>query len=165
MSTIRRAHAVHPIAAYQVDYSAFTRNVETNGVLATCRELGIAVVAHSPVGRGLLTGQVRSFDDLPAADSRRATPKFSPENFPKILALVAEFEGVAAGHGATPAQACLAWLLRQGDDIIPIPGTRTPRYLDENMAAAALHLTDDEVRDLRKRAEETDLVGSNFPDL
>ncbi|KAL1839750.1 hypothetical protein VTK73DRAFT_3931 [Phialemonium thermophilum] len=161
--TIRRAHAVHPITAVQVEYSLFTLDIEKARVLQTCRELGIAVVAYSPVGRGLLTGQVRSYDDLGPNDWRRHVPKYAAENFPKILALVDKINRVAQAHGCTNAQVCLAWLLAQGDDVFPIPGTRTPSHLDENVQAASIKLTDDEVRELRRYAEETELIGDRYP--
>lgn len=164
-STIRRAHAVHPIAAVQVEYSLFCTDIEDPqiDVFRTCRELGIAVVAYSPVGRGLLTGQFKSVDDLDEQDLRRAIPKYSRENFPKVLDLVAKAREVAARHGCTPAQVCLAWLLAQGEDFIPIPGTQTIKYLEENTAAANVHLSDEEVIELRRYAEETNLTGDRYP--
>ncbi|KAK3385892.1 NADP-dependent oxidoreductase domain-containing protein [Podospora didyma] len=166
-ATIRRAHAVHPIAAYQVEYSPFCLDIEKpeTNVLETCRELGITVVAYSPIGRGLLTGQIKSYDDLPEDDFfRRHTPKYSRENFPKILELVTKFDAVAKVHNATAAQVCLAWLLAQGDDIIPIPGTRTIKYLDENAGALKTQLTPEEVKELRRAAEETDIPGTRYPE-
>lgn len=164
-TTLRRAYAVHPIAAYQVEYSPFCLDIESpqTDILKTCRELGISVIAYSPVGRGLLTGQIKSFDDLPEGDVRRVTPKYSRENFPKILGLVDKFMAVAANHGCTVAQACLAWMLAQGEDIIPIPGTRTIKYLEENTGAANIQLTEDEVKELRRFAEETELKGDRYP--
>ncbi|KAJ2982884.1 hypothetical protein NQ176_g1092 [Zarea fungicola] len=164
-ATLRRAHAIHPISAYQIEYNPFCLDIESPdvGILDTCRELGITVVAYSPVGRGLLTGQIKSPDDLPEKDFRRVTPKYSPENFPKILSLVDQFKVVAAHHEVAIAQACLAWLLAQGDDIIPIPGTRTIKYLDQNMEAASLQLTNDEIKMLRQAAEGCDLPGDRYP--
>lgn len=164
-STIRRAHAVHPIAAVQVEYSLFYFDIESPqyDILKTCRELGISVVAYSPVGRGLLTGQIKSFDDLDEKDFRRLTPKYSRENFPVILKLVAEVETLAKTHNCTPAQVCLAWLLAQGEEIIPIPGTRTIKYLEENTAAADLRLTPEEIKQLRATAEATELPGDRYP--
>jgi len=164
-ATIRRAHAVHPIAAVQIEYSLFCLDIEDPkvDVLRTCRELGIAVVAYSPVGRGLLTGQIKSVDDLGEHDFRRMIPKYSRENFPKVLELVDKVRTVAARHGCTPAQVCLAWLVAQGEDIIPIPGTQTLKYLDENTAAADVKLTAEDVDELRRYAEETDLTGDRYP--
>lgn len=162
---IRRAHAVHPISAVQVEYSLFCLDIESPqyDVLRTCRELGISVVAYSPVGRGLLTGQIRSFDDLPENDFRRFTPKYSRENFPKILKLVDEVEAVAKKHGYTTPQVCLAWLLAQGEEIIPIPGTRNPKYLEQNTAAADLKLTEEEVKHLRDLANAAEITGDRYP--
>jgi len=164
-ATIRRAHAVHPISAVQIEYSPFCLDIESpkTAILKTCRELGISIVAYSPVGRGLLTGQIKSFDDIPEGDFRAATPKYSRENFPKILDLVAKIGAVAEKHGATVSQVGLAWLLAQGDDIIPIPGTRTLKYLEENTNAMNVKLTDEEVKQLRRYAEETELIGDRYP--
>ncbi len=149
----------------QVEYSLFCLDIEDPkvDVLRTCRELGIAVVAYSPVGRGLLTGQIKSMDDHGEQDFRRMIPKYSRENFPKVLDLVAKVQGVAARHGCTPAQVCLAWLVAQGEDIIPIPGTQTLKYLEENTTAADVKLTDEDIDELRRYAQETDLVGDRYP--
>lgn len=133
------------------------------GILDTCRELGISVVAYSPVGRGLLTGQIKAFDDLPEHDFRRLTPKYSRENFPTILKLVAEVEALSQRHDCTPAQVCLAWLLAQGGDVVPIPGTRTIKFLEENTAATQVPLTSDEIQMLRAAAEAADLPGDRYP--
>jgi len=156
---------VHPIAAVQVEYSLFCLDIESPQfqIMNTCRELGISVIAYSPVGRGLLTGQIKSFDDLPEHDFRRLTPKYSRENFPAILKLVAEVESLATKHNCTPAQVCLAWLLAQGEEVIPIPGTRTIKYLDENTAAVDIQLTAEEVKHLRLTAEATELPGDRYP--
>jgi aryl-alcohol dehydrogenase-like predicted oxidoreductase len=140
-------------------------DIEKNDLLRTCRELGVAVVAYSPVGRGFLTGQIKALEDLPADDFRRLTPKYSPENFVKIMDLVRKFEAVAKNHGATPAQASIAWLMAQGEDIIPIPGTRTIKYLEQNTAAASLKLTEDEVQELRAAADATELPGDRYPTM
>ena len=163
--TLRRASKVHPIAAYQVEYNPFCLDIESSQykVLEACRELGITVVAYSPVGRGLLTGQIKSFDDLDDNDFRKLTPKYSRENFPKILELVEKFKTVAANHQCSTAQACLAWMLAQGNDIIPIPGTRTIKYLEENTAAANIQLNADEIKELRGYAEATEMPGSRYP--
>jgi aryl-alcohol dehydrogenase-like predicted oxidoreductase len=164
-STIRRAHAVHPIAAVQVEYSPFCLDIESRKtqVLKTCRELGISIVAYSPVGRGLLTGEIKSFDDIPEKDFRRMVPKFSRENFPKILDLVAKMGTVAQKHKCTIGQVGIAWLLAQGEDIIPIPGTRTIKYLEENTNAMNIKLSLEDVKELRRYAEETELIGDRYP--
>src|SRR6202023_2321317 len=138
-ATIRRAHAVHPIAALQTEYSLWTRDPEDE-VLATTRELGIAFVAYSPLGRGFLTGQFKRFEDLAADDYRRFSPRFQGENFQKNLDLVARVEAVAEKKRCQPSQLALAWVLAQGDDIVPIPGTKRRKYLEENAAAVALQL-------------------------
>lgn len=147
----------------QVEYNPFVLDIESNELLSTCRELGVAVVAYSPVGRGFLTGQIKSLDDLPADDFRRLTPKYTPENFLKIMELVHKFEDVAKNHGATPAQASLAWLMAQGEDIIPIPGTRTVSYLEQNTEAANLKLAEKEVKELREAVDATELPGDRYP--
>ncbi|KAH8819153.1 NADP-dependent oxidoreductase domain-containing protein [Xylogone sp. PMI_703] len=162
---IRRAHAVHPISAVQIEYSPFCLDIESpnTNVLKTCRELGISVIAYSPVGRGLLTGQIKAWEDLPENDFRRITPKYSKENFPKILDLVDKIGRVAKVHNCTVAQVCLAWLLAQGEEVIPIPGTRTIKYLEENTRAAEIKLTDEEVKELRKYADACELIGDRYP--
>ncbi len=138
--TIRRAHAVHPITAVQTEYSLWTRDVEDNGVLATCRELGIGFVPYSPLGRGMLTGQIRRFEDLAPDDYRRNNPRFQGENFQRNLDLVTHVEALAREKGCTPAQLALAWVLAQGADLVPIPGTKRRSFLDENIGAVALTL-------------------------
>ncbi|KXG48908.1 Aldo/keto reductase subgroup [Penicillium griseofulvum] len=164
-ATLRRAHAVHPITAYQVEYSAFTLDIESPAVnlLKTCRELGIAIVAYSPVGRGILTGEIQSLADIPEGDFRRMIPKYSEDNFPKILELANGLKSVAKAHESTPAQVAIAWLLAQGPDIFPIPGTRSIKRVDENTAAALLELTDKEVQDIRDLVERTEIVGTRYP--
>ncbi len=132
-------------------------------VLETCRELGIAIVAYSPVGRGLLAGKLKSFDDLPENDWRRSVAKMSRENFPKIMNLTEKINAIATKHGATPAQICLAWVAAQGDDFVSIPGTSTIKYLEDNTAAIHIKLTDDEVKEIRKYAVETELPGDRYP--
>ena len=146
-ATIRRAHAVHPIAALQTEYSLWSRDPEGE-LLDTCRELGIAFVAYSPLGRGFLTGRYRSIDDFAADDWRRNNPRFQGENFKKNLELVAKVEQLAKEKGCTPAQLALAWLLSQGDDVIPIPGSTRIERVEENAGAAGIVLSDDEVRAL-----------------
>ncbi|EXJ62338.1 alcohol dehydrogenase [Cladophialophora yegresii CBS 114405] len=162
-TTLCRACAVHQVSALQVEYNPFVLDIEKNDLLRTCRELGVAVVAYSPVGRGFLTGQIKALDDLPANDFRRLAPKYSPENFVKIMNLVHKFQAVAKNHGATPAQACIAWLMTQGEDIIPIPGTRTTKYLEENTAAASLKLTGQEVQELRAAVDASEIPGDRYP--
>jgi len=139
VATLRRACAVHPISALQSEYSLWTRDPE-DGALAACRELGIGFVAYSPLGRGFLTGQIRRFEDLAQDDYRRYSPRFQGENFARNLELVAKVEELAREKGVTPGQLALAWVHAQGDDVVPIPGTKRRRYLEENVAAAALAL-------------------------
>ncbi|MGZ8361611.1 MAG: aldo/keto reductase [Allosphingosinicella sp.] len=143
-ATVRRAHAVHPIAALQTEYSLWSRDPEEE-LLATVRELGIAFVAYSPLGRGFLTGRFRRPEDFPDDDFRRFHPRFQGENFELNRALVGEIEKMAAEKGCTSAQLALAWVLAQGDDIVPIPGTRRRSYLDENIAALDLRVDGDEL--------------------
>jgi aryl-alcohol dehydrogenase-like predicted oxidoreductase len=142
--TIRRAHAVHPIAALQTEYSLWSRDPEGE-LLATVRELGIGFVPYSPLGRGFLTGQFRSIEDFAPDDYRRNSPRFQGDNFAKNLALVSEIESLAKGRGCTAAQLALAWVLAQGDDIVPIPGTKQVERLEENLGALGVHLTKDEL--------------------
>jgi aryl-alcohol dehydrogenase-like predicted oxidoreductase len=159
--TIRRADAVHPITALQSEYSLWTRDPEDE-ILATVRELGIGFVAYSPLGRGFLTGAIKSIDDLPEDDWRRRMPRFSPENFDKNLQLVAEVERIAEEKGATPAQIALAWVLSRGEDIVPIPGTKRRKYLEENVGALDVNLTED---DFQRLDEAFPTAGSRYPDM
>jgi aryl-alcohol dehydrogenase-like predicted oxidoreductase len=146
-ATIRRAVQVHPIAALQTEYSLWSREPEDE-ILPTVRELGVGFVAYSPLGRGFLTGQFRTFDDLPADDFRRNAPRFQGENFVKNLNLVKKIEEMAAHKGCTPGQLALAWVLARGDDIVPIPGTKRVKYLDENLGALQVRLTPEELRQI-----------------
>ncbi|EIW51647.1 Aldo/keto reductase [Trametes versicolor FP-101664 SS1] len=157
-ATLRRAHAVHPIAAVQVEYSPFTLDIEDEkiGLLKAARELGVAVVAYSPLGRGLLTGRFRSPDDLPKDDPRHIFPRFSAENFPNILKVVDGVQAIATKYGATPGQVTLAWLRAQGDDIIPIPGTTRIANLKENTESLKVQLSQDDVDEIRKLAVAAD---------
>jgi aryl-alcohol dehydrogenase-like predicted oxidoreductase len=139
-ATIRRAHATHPISALQTEYSLWSRDPE-HEILPLCRELGIGFVAYSPLGRGFLSGQIRRFEDLVPDDWRRSNPRFQGENFTKNLELVARIEQLARAKRCTPSQLALAWVLAQGTDIVPIPGTKRVRYLEENAAAAAITLS------------------------
>jgi aryl-alcohol dehydrogenase-like predicted oxidoreductase len=163
-ATLRAAHAVHPIAAVQLEYSLFTREVVAGEMRATCRELGIAVVAYSPVGRGLLTGTVTSRDDLAGGDWRRGAPRFAESNLDQNLALVAAVRQVAAEIGCTPAQAALAWVLAQGEDILPIPGTKRVRYLEENLAAGELALTGEQLTRLAEAVPAGAVAGTRYPE-
>ncbi|KAF9010972.1 Aldo/keto reductase [Hymenopellis radicata] len=163
---LRRAYAVHPIAALQIEYSPFMLDTEREPLklIQAARELGVTVVTYSPLGRGLLTGQVKSIDDLEADDFRRSIPRFQGENFKKILGLVDEIGAVGKKHNATSGQAALAWILAQGEDFITIPGTKKVKYLLENVGAANVKLTPDEVAEIRKVAEETELPGGRYAD-
>jgi aryl-alcohol dehydrogenase-like predicted oxidoreductase len=143
--TVRRAHAVHPITALQTEYSLWTRDVEENGVLETVRELGIGFVAYSPLGRGFLTGRFQRFEDLPEDDYRRNSPRFQGENFARNLELVKKVEETAREKGVTPGQLALAWVLSRGDDVVPIPGTKRVKYLEENVAALEVTLTKEDL--------------------
>jgi aryl-alcohol dehydrogenase-like predicted oxidoreductase len=163
-ATLRAAHAVHPIAVVQLEYSLFTRDVVEGEMLATCRELGIAVVAYSPIGRGLLTGTVTSRADLTDSDYRRTAPRFSDENLTRNLAMVEAVRAVAEEIGCTPAQAALAWVLAQGEDLLPIPGTKRVRYLEENLAAASLTLTGDQLARLSAAVDTGAVAGERYPE-
>jgi aryl-alcohol dehydrogenase-like predicted oxidoreductase len=143
--TLRRAAAVHPIAALQSEYSLWSRDVEPNGVLSTCRELGIGFVPYSPLGRGFLTGTIRKSTDLDPNDWRLTNPRFQREAFEKNLALAAEVKALAARKRCTPAQVALAWVLAQGNDIVPIPGTKRVKYLEDNLGALDVELSPDEL--------------------
>ena len=147
--TIRRAHAVHPISALQTEYSLWSRDPEDE-ILATVRELGIGFVAYSPLGRGFLTGQITSPEDFEPDDFRRNNPRFQGENFAKNLELVDRVRTLAADKDCTPGQLALAWVLAQGDDIVPIPGTKRRRYLEENVEATEISLSDSELRGDRR---------------
>jgi aryl-alcohol dehydrogenase-like predicted oxidoreductase len=145
-ATIRRAHAVHPITAVQTEYSLWTRDIEAE-ILPTCRDLGIAFVPYSPLGRGFLAGKIKSVDDMTESDFRRKThPRFQPENLAKNLRIVETVEKLASEKNCTPAQLALAWVLAQGDDLVPIPGTKKTHYLRENVKAVDIRLTPDEIR-------------------
>jgi aryl-alcohol dehydrogenase-like predicted oxidoreductase len=148
-TTIRRAHAVHPVAALQTEYSLWTRDPEAE-LLPLLRRLGIGFVPYSPLGHGFLTGQLRTVDDIPDDDWRKTNPRFTGANFQRNLRIVAEVAAVAAEAGATPAQVALAWLLAQGDDIAPIPGTRRVARVEENTAADRIELSDDQIERLNK---------------
>lgn len=159
--TLRRAHAVHPIAAVQSEYSLWTRDAE-EGVIPVCRELGVAFVAYSPIGRGFLSGRITSKDDLAADDFRRTLPRLQDENIDANRALVDELEGLAARKDCTPAQLALAWLLHQGDDVVPIPGTRRVAYVEQNVAAAEIDLTAEELRAIDLALPPGSAVGPRY---
>ena len=161
--TIRRAHAVHPISALQTEYSLWSRDPEDE-ILTTVRELGIGFVAYSPLGRGFLTGQIKSVDDLAADDYRRYSPRFQGENFSKNLDLVARVTEIARGKGVTPGQLALAWVLAQGEDIVPIPGTKRRSYLEENAAASEIELTAQDLAELNELAPKGAAAGMRYPE-
>jgi aryl-alcohol dehydrogenase-like predicted oxidoreductase len=162
--TIRRAHATHPITALQSEYSLWTRDPE-DGVLPTVRELGIGFVAYSPLGRGFLSGRFRSPDDLPDDDFRRSNPRFQGENFDRNLALVERVEELAAEKNCTPGQLALAWVLAQGDDIVPIPGTTTVEHLEQNVAALEVELTARDLADLEAVFPRGAAAGERYGDM
>ncbi len=163
-ATIRRAHATAPISALQTEYSLWSREPEDE-ILAVCRELGIGFVAYSPLGRGFLTGALTSPSQFGEGDRRHVLPRFSAENFDKNLALVARVQELANARKVSPAQLALAWVLAKGDDIVPIPGTKRRKYVEENLAAAALALTPDELAALDAAVPKGVAVGSRYPDM
>jgi aryl-alcohol dehydrogenase-like predicted oxidoreductase len=162
-ATIRRAHAVHPISALQTEYSLWSRDVEDE-ILPTVRELGIGFVAYSPLGRGFLTGAFRKPEDLPAGDRRRVFPRFQGEMFAHNLKLVEKVEEMARSKGVTPAQLALAWVLHQGGDVVPIPGTSRRAHLDANLAALALRLDDEELGHLDAVVPKGAAAGTRYPE-
>ncbi|HVG38490.1 MAG TPA: aldo/keto reductase [Pyrinomonadaceae bacterium] len=161
--TIRRAHAVHPISALQTEYSLWSREPE-HELLPLLRELNIGFVAYSPLGRGFLTGQIKSPADLADDDRRRIFPRFQAENFDVNLRLVERFKEMAAERDLQPSQLALAWVLAQGEDIVPIPGTKRINYLEENIAAADVHLSDDEMAHIDEIAHQSNIAGSRYPE-
>ncbi len=163
--TIRRAHATFPITALQTEWSLWTRDPETNGVLATVRELGIGFVAYSPLGRGFLSGSIKSIDDLAADDFRRNNPRFSGGNFAKNLLLVDLVREIAAAKGVSPTEVALAWVLARGDDVVPIPGTKRRAYLEQNAAADGLALTPADIGRLEEAFPPGVTAGDRYPDM
>jgi len=161
--TLRRAHTVHPISALQTEYSLWERGVETE-VLPTCRELGIGFVAYSPLGRGFLTGQFKRFEDLPADDYRRSSPRFQGENFQKNLDLVHRVDEIAREKGCQPSQLALAWVLAQGNDIVPIPGTKRRKYLEENVGALNVKLSQEDLRRIDEVFPPEAAAGARYPE-
>ncbi len=162
-ATLRRAHKVHPIAALQTEYSLWSRDPE-NGLLAACRELGVGFVAYSPLGRGFLTGRIRSTADLAPNDWRRRLPRFQAETIPANLELAQRLAALAKVKGCTASQLALAWLLAQGGDIVPIPGTKQIRYLEENVAALALRLTPAELKQISAALPPGAARGERYPE-
>ena len=159
--TVRRAHQEHPISALQTEYSMWTRDPEDE-VLPLCRDLGIGFVAYSPLGRGFLTGRFRTFEDLPDDDYRRSSPRFQGENFQRNLDLVERVEEIARRKKCTPAQLVLAWLLAQGDDIVPIPGTKQRRYLEENIGALDIELSASDLEEIEEVAPKGVAAGDRY---
>ncbi|MEO8218340.1 MAG: aldo/keto reductase [Acidobacteriota bacterium] len=163
-ATIRKAHAVHPISALQTEYSLWSRDPEDE-ILPTVRELGIGFVPYSPLGRGFLTGRFKSIDDLDEKDFRRRSPRFQGENFQKNLDLVTGIEELAGSKGVTPSQLALAWVLSQGEDIVPIPGTKHVKFLEENLEAVKVSLTAEELARLDRIAPVGIAAGQRYPDM
>jgi aryl-alcohol dehydrogenase-like predicted oxidoreductase len=161
--TLRRAVKVHPIAALQTEYSLWTRDPERE-ILSVCRDLGVGFVAYSPLGRGFLTGQFQKFEDLPADDYRRNTPRFQGENFQKNLDLVKRVEEIAKEKGCKPSQLALAWVLAQGNDMVPIPGTKRRKYLEENVGALAVKLTKEDLRRIDEVFPPEAAAGQRYPE-
>jgi aryl-alcohol dehydrogenase-like predicted oxidoreductase len=161
--TLRRAHATHPITALQSEYSLWSRDPE-DGALAACRELGVGFVPYSPLGRGFLTGQIQRFEDLEPDDYRRHSPRFQGENFQKNLDLVQRIGEIAKSKGCTPAQLALAWVLAQGEDLVPIPGTKRRKYLEENVGAVDVELTPEDLRRIDEVAPKGAAAGMRYPE-
>jgi aryl-alcohol dehydrogenase-like predicted oxidoreductase len=161
--TLRRADSVHPITALQSEYSLWTREPEDD-ILNTCRELGIAFVAYSPLGRGFLTGQIKRFEDFEPGDYRRFSPRFQGENFDKNLQLVRKIETMATNKGCTSSQLALAWVMAQGDYIFPIPGTKHIKYLEENVGALDISLSEEELKEIDSIAPKGVAAGSRYPE-
>ena len=163
--TIRRANSVHPIAALQTEWSLWTRDPEENGVLETVRELGIGFVAYSPLGRGFLTGEIRSIENVDPGDFRRHNPRFQGDNFAKNLELLDRVSEIAAEKKITPGQLALAWVLAQGQDVVPIPGTKRLRYLEENVAAVDVVLTSEDLARIDEAAPPRSTAGERYGDM
>jgi aryl-alcohol dehydrogenase-like predicted oxidoreductase len=163
--TIRKAHAVHPISAVQSEWSLWSRDIEENGVLSTVRELGIGFVAYSPLGRGFLSGQIRSIDDLDPSDSRRSHPRFQGENFAKNLELLERVKEIAVRKAITPSQLALAWVLAQGNDVVPIPGTKRINFLDENIAALDVELSAEDLVLIDSAAPKGSTAGDRYANM
>jgi aryl-alcohol dehydrogenase-like predicted oxidoreductase len=160
-ATVRRAHAVHPISAGQYEWSLFSRDLEEE-LVPTLRELGIGLVAYSPLGRGFLSGQITSPDDFGEDDFRRNHPRFTGENFARNLELVDQVRELAEGKGVTPSQLAIAWVLAQGDDVVPIPGTKRRRYLEENLGALEVELTGEDLAAIEKVTPRGSVAGARY---
>ncbi|MGW7538977.1 aldo/keto reductase [Amycolatopsis sp. NPDC054798] len=161
--TIRRAHAVHPVTALQSEWSLWTRGIEDE-ILGTCRELGIGIVPFSPLGRGFLTGSVTSVQELPEGDMRRELPRFAGDNFERNMAIVEALRALAAAKGVTAGQLALAWVQSKGADVVPIPGTKRRKYLEENVAAAELELSEEDIAAIEKAAPADAVAGDRYPE-
>jgi aryl-alcohol dehydrogenase-like predicted oxidoreductase len=164
VETTRRAHAVHPITALQSEWSLWTRDPE-DGAIDACRDLGIGFVAYSPLGRGFLSGRIRSTGDLADDDFRKHHPRFQGENFQRNLDLVAEVDRMASEKGVTPGQLALAWVLSRGEDVVPIPGTTRAQHLDENVAALRVELTEDDLERLEEAFPRGATAGDRYADM
>lgn len=162
--TLRRAFSIHPITALQSEYSLWTRDVEENGVLDTCRELGIGLVPYSPLGRGFLSGEIKKIDDLAEDDWRRTNPRFQGENFEKNLKLVEKVEETAREKGVTASQLALAWVISRGEDVVPIPGTKRRKYIEQNAEAVDIVLTEDELNRLDEIFPRDAAAGLRYPE-
>ena len=162
--TLRRASEIHTITALQSEYSLWTRDVEENEVLVTCRDLGIGFVAYSPLGRGFLSGEFKKVDDIPEGDFRRTNPRFQGENFEKNIALVQKVEEIAIEKGIEASQLALAWVLAQGEDIVPIPGTKRRKYIEQNAATIAMKLTDAELQQIEEIFPPQAAAGARYPE-
>jgi aryl-alcohol dehydrogenase-like predicted oxidoreductase len=165
-ATLRRACAIAPVAAYQVEYSPWALDIEgpeSGHMLGACRDLGVSVFAYAPLGRGIMTGQIRSPDDFEPGDLRRLYPRFSRENFPRNLELVERFRRMASAKGCSPGQLTMAWLMAQGADVFPIPGTKNVRYLEENVGAVHVSVSGEEEREIRGWVEEVGVAGIRVP--
>jgi aryl-alcohol dehydrogenase-like predicted oxidoreductase len=161
--TLRKACKVHPISAIQMEYSPWATDIERNGVLEAARENNVTIVAFSPLGKGFLTGAFKSLDDLSEKDSRRMFPRFQGENFKKNYAIVEKITELANQKGVTPGQLCLAWVCAQGDDFVPIPGTKSVKYLHENLAAVSVKLSEQDLKAIREIIDSVSIEGDRFP--
>ncbi|KAJ3289477.1 hypothetical protein HK104_007425 [Borealophlyctis nickersoniae] len=162
--TLKKAHAVHPISCVQIEYSPWTLDIEQNNLLTTARSLGVSIVAYSPLGRGFLTGRFTSPADFDPTDFRKYSPRFSPENFASNLKLVDAFKDIAKRKGCEPAQLVLAWVLKQGEDFFVIPGTKRVKYLEQNVGASGVTVTDEEDKEIRKVIAECEVKGLRYPE-